>query len=90
MSNEGSITKRVDVSPKEGGRKYGDVAFADPKNKKYPIDTPDHVRSAASYFGKAKNRNEYSEEDQTKIDKRIRAAKKQFNIGTFHDTAEGK
>lgn len=84
-----SITRRDDVSPKAGVKKYGSVKFADPKNKKYPLDTPEHVRSAASYFGMPKNRSEYSEEDQTKIDGRIRAAKKKFNIGTFHD-AEGK
>jgi hypothetical protein len=78
-----AITRRKDTNPKEGEKKYGDVKFADPKNKKYPIDTPEHVRSAASYFGKAHNRNEYSQEEQTIIDKRIRAAKKKFHIGDF-------
>jgi hypothetical protein len=79
-----AIAKRKGVNPKEGQKKYGDVRFADSKNKKYPLDTPDHVRSAASYFGKAHNRSEYSQEDQTIIDKRISAAKKKFNIGEFN------
>ena len=42
------IDRREDVPPKEGLRAYGDVTFADPTNKKYPIDTPEHVRAAWS------------------------------------------
>ena len=87
---DGSITEREDVSPEEGAKKYGNVTFADTKNKKYPLDTPKHVRSAASYFGMPKNRSEYSKEDQAIIDRRIRAAKKKFKIGTFVDVTEGK
>ena len=34
-----AIKKRKDVNPKSGEHKYGDVKYADPKNKKYPIDT---------------------------------------------------
>ena len=36
------IGKREDVSPEEGKREYGDVDFADPTNKKYPIDSAEH------------------------------------------------
>jgi hypothetical protein len=79
--------KRKGVDPEEGKEKYGSVQFADPKNKKYPIDTPAHVASAASYFGMPKNRAKYSKEDQTTIDKRIRAAKWKFKIG---ESAESK
>ena len=82
-----SITKRDDVSAKAGERAYGDVAFADTKNNKYPLDTPEHVRAAASYFGMTKNRSQYGKEDQTKIDKRISAAERKFKLGKF---AEGK
>ena len=32
------IAKRTDANPKEGEGKYGNVEFADAKNKKYPID----------------------------------------------------
>ncbi len=85
----GSITKRENVNPEAGEKKYGDVRFADPKNHKYPLDTPEHVRSAASYFGMTKNSSKYSEEEQTTIRKRIRAAEKKFNIGA-HSDAEGK
>ncbi len=34
--------------------------YADPKNKKYPIDTPEHVRAALSYLGHAKDSGEYT------------------------------
>ena len=81
------ISKREDVSPKRGQSEYGNVKFADPKNKKYPIDTPAHVRAAASYFGMAKNRSKYSQEEQDTIQRNINAAEKQFKLGAH---AEGK
>ena len=34
------IHRRRDADPKEGLKKYGATTFADPVNKKYPIDTP--------------------------------------------------
>jgi hypothetical protein len=80
------MAKRKDVNPKAGAKGYGDVKFADPKNKKYPVDTPAHVASAASYFGMPKNRAKYSEEDQTTIDKRIRAAERKFKIGRYAES----
>jgi hypothetical protein len=83
---DGSITKREDVNPKEGKKKYGNVPFADMRNHKYPLDEK-HVAAAASYFGKPENRAKYSKEEQKIIDGRIRAAKKKFHIGEF---AKGK
>ena len=49
------IERREDVKPKEGERKYGDVEFADPPNKKYPIDSPEHIRAAWSYINHKDN-----------------------------------
>ena len=54
MAKNPKIDKRDDVNPGEGEHKYGDVdgpaiRFADPTNKKYPIDTAEHVRAACSY-----------------------------------------
>ena len=51
-----AIEKREDINPEEGERKYGDVQFADPTNKKYPIDTEEHVRAAWSYIHHAAQR----------------------------------
>ena len=82
MSVVRDIEQRENVSPKEGVTKYGSVKFADPINKKYPLDTEAHVRAAASYFGMAKNRALYSEEEQKTIQGRINAAEKKFKIGS--------
>ncbi len=74
------ISKRDDVSPTEGTREYGDVEFADPTNKKYPIDTADHVRHAWSYINKESNAEKYSRKDAEEIRKRIRKAAPKFGV----------
>ena len=72
------IDRREDVSPKEGRHKYGDVEFADPVNKKYPIDTAEHVRAAWSYINHHDNAAKYERDEVKTIKDRIkRAAKKQ-------------
>lgn len=76
------IAKREDTSPNEGEHKYGDVKFADEKNKKYPIDTAEHVKAALSYWGNPANRAKYSAADQKTIGERIHAAAKRLGIGT--------
>jgi len=75
------IAARDDTSAEAGKKEYGDVEFADTKNKKYPLDTEAHVRAAASYFGMDKNRGKYSAEDQKTIDSKIAAAKERFKVG---------
>jgi phage I-like protein len=85
-----AIEKREDTSPEEGKSKYGDVTFADAKNKKYPLDTEAHVRAALSYWGMPKNRAKYSAEDQKTIGGKIRAAAKKLGIGTSDDSDDGK
>jgi hypothetical protein len=74
------IDKRDDVSPTEGKREYGDVEFADPTNKKYPIDSAQHVRSAWSYINHADNASKYSKKDAEEIRKRIRKAAPKFDV----------
>ena len=76
------IAKRKGVSPKEGESKYGKVRYADHRNKKYPIDTPEHVRAALSYWGQSKNRSKYAKADQAVIGERIRSAAKRLGIQT--------
>jgi hypothetical protein len=75
-----AIEKREDVSPKEGQSKYGDVKYADEKNKKYPIDSEAHVRAAWSYINMPKNAGKYSSEDVKTIKGRIKAAGKKYGI----------
>jgi phage I-like protein len=85
-----AIAKREDTSPSEGKSKYGDVTFADEKNKKYPIDTEAHVRAALSYWGNPDNRAKYSAEDQKTIGAKIRAAAKKFGIAVEDKKTEAQ
>ena len=68
------IAKRTDANPKEGEGKYGNVEFADAKNKKYPIDTEEHIRAAWNYINKSGNAGKYSSEDAKAIKAKIVAA----------------
>jgi len=68
------VAERSDVKPEEGKSKYGDVKFADAKNKKYPIDTEAHIRAAWNYINKPKNAAKYSAEDVKSIKGKIIAA----------------
>ncbi|GAB3917994.1 DUF6582 domain-containing protein [Larkinella terrae] len=74
------IDRREDVSPKEGQHQYGDVTFADPTNKKYPIDTPEHVRAAWSYINHKDNAAKYDPDEVETIRERIRRAAKKHDI----------
>ena len=84
-----AIEKREDVSPKEGKSKYGDVTFADEKNKKYPLDSETHVRAAWSYINMPKNAAKYSAEDVKTIKAKIRRAGKKYDI-EFSDDEDKK
>jgi len=74
------IAARTDVDPKEGKDTYGSVEFADPTNKKYPIDTEAHVRAAWAYINMPKNAAKYSSADVEAIKGRIEAAAKKHGI----------
>ncbi|MFD1141598.1 DUF6582 domain-containing protein [Larkinella insperata] len=74
------IDRREDVSPKEGLHQYGDVTFADPTNKKYPIDTPEHIRAAWSYINHKDNAAKYAADEVETIKDRIRQAAKKHDI----------
>lgn len=63
---------------------YGDVEYADPgyrdATKRYPIDTPDHIRAAWSYINMPKNAKFYNADQLEQIKARIRAAAKKAGI----------
>lgn len=84
IATAAQITKREDVKPSEGKSEYGDVKFADPTNKKYPIDTEAHVRAAWSYINMPKNAGKYSSSEVSAIKSKIKAAGKKFGI-EFND-----
>ena len=74
------IERRDDVNPERGEREYGDVDFADPVNKKYPIDTPKHIRAAWSYINHEDNAAKYDKDEVETIKDRIRKAAKRHDI----------
>ena len=80
MANDSKIDRRDDVRPTDGEEKYGDVDFADRTNKKYPIDTPEHVRAAWSYINHKDNAAKYDADEVDVIKDRIRQAAKKHNV----------
>ena len=56
------------------------MEFADPVNKKYPIDTDAHIRAAWSYVNHKDNAAKYNAEDVKKIKARIKAAAKKHGV----------
>ncbi len=82
------IDRRDDVKPKEGLREYGDVKFADETNKKYPIDTPQHVRSAWSYINHEDNAAKYDKDEVETIKDRIMKAAKKHDVEIDPDTRD--
>jgi hypothetical protein len=63
-----------------GNVPYADPGYQDDGQKRYPIDTAEHVRSAWSYINQAGNAAKYSAENLAKVKNRIRAAAKKFGI----------
>ncbi|HWK80543.1 MAG TPA: DUF6582 domain-containing protein [Thermomicrobiales bacterium] len=82
------IDRREDVNPERGEHEYGDVAFADPVNKKYPIDTPKHIRAAWSYINHPDNAAKYDQDEVKTIKGRIERAAKQHDIEIDRDTED--
>ena len=82
-----AVSKREDVSDadkKRAEKEYGDVEYADEKNKKYPLDER-HIHAAISYFSMPKNREKYSPEEQKAIWGRIKRAAKKFGVEISDD-----
>ncbi len=81
MSSQSSkIDKRDDANPEEGEHKYGDVKFADETNKKYPIDTPEHVRAAWNYINHKDNAAKYESGEVETIKKCIKQAAEKHGV----------
>ncbi|MFN6962548.1 MAG: DUF6582 domain-containing protein [Pyrinomonadaceae bacterium] len=74
MAESTTIHRRDDVDPKDGEREYGDAQFADPVNKKYPIDTDEHIRAAWSYINHRDNAAKYEGDEVKLIKQRIKRA----------------
>jgi hypothetical protein len=70
------IHRRRDAEPAAGLEKYGDTLFADPTNKKYPIDTPGRIKAAWAYIHQPRNAGKYTLGEARTIKARIRKAAK--------------
>jgi hypothetical protein len=70
------IHRRRDADPSEGLEKYGDTTFADPTNKKYPIDSPGRIKAAWAYIHQPSNAAKYTPLERRMIRSRIRKAAK--------------
>jgi hypothetical protein len=74
MAKAKRIHRRKDVQPQVGIETYGNTAFADPVNKKYPIDTPGRIRAAWAYIHQPTNRVKYTAAERRTIMSRIKRA----------------
>lgn len=79
------IDRRDDVNPESGENKYGDVEFADQTNKKYPIDSPEHVRAAWSYINHKDNAAKYDAAEVKTIKQRIKRAAEKHGVEIKED-----
>src|SRR6476659_5236533 len=68
------IHRRPDADPAEGIEKYGKTVYADPTNKKYPIDTPGRIRAAWAYIHQPSNFAKYTAAERRIIRSRIKKA----------------
>ncbi len=82
------IDRRDDVNPDRGEKQYGDVKFADPVNKKYPIDTPKHIRAAWSYINHKDNAAKYDTDEVETIKDRIMREAGKHDIEIDEDTKD--
>ena len=74
------IRQRADADPSDGLQKYGDTQFADPTNKKYPIDTIGRIKAAWAYIHQPSNAAKYTPAERRIIQSRIRKAAKARDV----------
>jgi hypothetical protein len=73
---------REDEAPTQSEReKMPEHLFGLPAEKKYPLDSPEHVRAAASYSAKEHEAGRLSDEKFAEIQGHLKTAKKKFGIG---------
>jgi hypothetical protein len=84
VKRAGAVPKRIhrrrDVVPQQGLEKYGATLFADPTNRKYPIDTPGRIKAAWAYIHQPRNAAKYTAGERRTIMSRIRKAAKARSV----------
>lgn len=74
--------KNTERTASEGMAKYGDVEYADPKNKAYPVNSAERVRAAWGYINHPDNAAKYPRNGVSlaSVKARIKAAAKKFGV----------
>jgi len=89
-------SKKYGIAVKEGGHvtrpgqwtNVPDDQFLDPVNYRYPCPDADQTRAAASYWGRADNRTQYTPEERSIINERLDKFRKKFKIGEYRKEAK--
>lgn len=79
MQNAARTDEVTAADKRRAEKEYGDVQYADPENKKYPIDTAAHIRAAWNYINKATNAAKYADKGRAVRRKIIAAWKKSID-----------
>lgn len=87
MANVGSKPGQAAHTAAPSGS-YADPGYQSDGLKRYPIDTPEHVRAALSYIGKAGNAAKYSSGDLAKVKAAIYRAAKRMSIDAYGAVAK--
>lgn len=80
--------KSKERTASEGLAKYGDVEYADPKNKAYPINSAERVRAAWGYINHPNDAAKYPRNGVSlgSVKAKIKAAAKKFGITISDDS----
>lgn len=70
------------------GADYADPGYQEDGKKRYPLETREHTVAASRFFGKAKNREKYTEPEVQHIDSKIAEAKRRFQVGDEDDAKQ--
>lgn len=79
--------KSKERTASEGLAKYGDVEYADPKNKAYPINTAERVKAAWGYINHPNDAEKYPRNGVSleSVKSKIKAAAARFGIKISED-----
>ena len=78
--------KKAVRSPYGTNANYGDPGYRGDK-KRYPLDTPEHIRAAAGFWGRAKNKSRYTPAQRAHISAKIKAAEARHKIGSYSNAS---
>jgi hypothetical protein len=78
--SEKQIWHRKDIIPEEDEREFESVEYADPENRRFPLDTAVQVLASWRAVHSKENASKYSEDDLQSIKDRIITAAQEHDI----------